>query len=60
MHINKINNKKYVGITKQKPEKRWSNGNHYKSILNINRKSISNVCKGKQKTAGNFKWEYAS
>ena len=31
MHINKINNKKYIGITKQKPEKRWSNGNHYKS-----------------------------
>jgi len=31
MHVNKINSKKYIGITKQKPEKRWSNGNHYKS-----------------------------
>jgi len=31
MHINKINSKKYIGITKQKPEKRWSYGNHYKS-----------------------------
>ena len=31
MHINKINSKKYIGITKQKPEKRWSHGNHYKS-----------------------------
>lgn len=29
-------------------------------ILNINRKSINNVCKGKQKIAGNFKWMYAS
>lgn len=25
MHINKINNKKYVGITCQKPEHRWKN-----------------------------------
>lgn len=31
MHVNKINDKKYIGITKQKPEKRWSNGKHYKS-----------------------------
>lgn len=31
MHINKINNKKYVGITcKQTPQKRWGkNGHHY-------------------------------
>lgn len=32
MHINKINNKKYIGITKQKPENRWgNNGVNYKS-----------------------------
>jgi len=31
MHINKINNKKYIGITKQKPEGRWGvNGVKYK------------------------------
>lgn len=31
-HKNKINNKVYIGITKQKPEKRWgANGVNYKS-----------------------------
>ena len=31
VHINKINEKKYVGITKQKPENRWGiNGCNYK------------------------------
>ena len=31
-HINKINNKKYIGITSQKPEDRWgNNGINYKS-----------------------------
>lgn len=30
-HTNKINNKKYVGITSQKPKNRWRNGNGYKN-----------------------------
>lgn len=30
MHRNKINNKKYIGITGGIPEKRWNNGNGYK------------------------------
>lgn len=30
IHINRKNGKKYVGITSQKPEDRWLNGNGYK------------------------------
>ena len=29
IHINKINGKEYIGITKQKPERRWQNGKGY-------------------------------
>ena len=28
-HVNKHNNKRYVGITKQNPERRWNNGRGY-------------------------------
>ena len=31
IHTNKVDGKKYVGITKQEPEKRWNNGVGYKS-----------------------------
>ena len=31
IHVNKINNKKYVGLTKQAPHKRWANGKHYEN-----------------------------
>lgn len=34
VHINKINNKKYVGITKQNPIRRWKNGWGYYSKTN--------------------------
>ena len=30
-HTNKINGKKYFGITCQKPQRRWQNGNGYKT-----------------------------
>lgn len=30
IHINKFNNKKYIGITEQKPEDRWKKGTGYK------------------------------
>lgn len=30
MHVNKLNNKKYVGITCQVPEKRWKRGSCYR------------------------------
>lgn len=28
-HTNKVNGKKYIGITGQEPTRRWQNGNHY-------------------------------
>lgn len=31
IHRNKINNKAYIGITQQKPERRWQNGYGYKN-----------------------------
>lgn len=30
MHVNKINDKKYVGITRRKPKDRWLHGNGYR------------------------------
>ena len=36
MHINKINGKMYVGITKRKPEVRWKNGTNYKNCIAFN------------------------
>jgi group I intron endonuclease len=29
MHENRLNGKKYIGITSQKPTRRWQNGGHY-------------------------------
>lgn len=31
LHVNKVNNKKYFGITSQNPLKRWNNGKNYSS-----------------------------
>lgn len=36
MHTNKINNKKYVGMTKQNPESRWRHGSGYKGMIFYN------------------------
>ena len=33
VHTNKVNGKKYVGITCQKPEERWNSGHGYKTQL---------------------------
>lgn len=35
-HTNKINGKRYFGITSNIPDKRWSNGNGYKSSRHFN------------------------
>ena len=31
MHTNKVNGKKYIGITRQNPKTRWANGKGYKT-----------------------------
>lgn len=31
IHTNKINGKRYIGVTRSKPEKRWANGEGYKN-----------------------------
>ena len=36
MHINKLNQKKYIGITKNDVYKRWRNGLNYKSCIALN------------------------
>ena len=35
MHVNKINDKKYIGITRQRPKDRWRHGNGYKGSLHF-------------------------
>lgn len=37
MHTNKINNKKYIGITQQKPQIRWQKGTGYKPTSHFRR-----------------------
>ena len=35
-HTNKLNGKRYVGITSMRPEVRWGNGNNYRSSRHFN------------------------
>ena len=35
VHINKVNGKRYYGITKQEVEKRWNNGKGYRQAKGI-------------------------
>lgn len=37
MHENKINHKKYIGITGQNPETRWRKGTNYRTCIALNR-----------------------
>lgn len=37
MHVNKINDKKYIGITKRDPGKRWENGRGYSKNVHFYR-----------------------
>ena len=46
MHVNKINGKKYVGITSQKPQKRWSkDGRGYAPAHGNNNLFYNAICK---------------
>lgn len=36
VHVNRLNGKRYVGITSQKPEYRWNNGKAYKQCPHFN------------------------
>lgn len=37
MHENKVNKKKYIGMTGKKPEARWQNGENYKTCIAFRR-----------------------
>lgn len=37
MHDNKINHKKYIGITGQDPEARWRKGTNYRTCIAFRR-----------------------
>lgn len=37
MHDNKVNHKKYIGITGQDPEERWRHGTNYRTCVAFNR-----------------------
>lgn len=46
MHINKINKKKYIGITSRSPEKRWGkNGQYYRPAHGNNNHFYNAICK---------------
>ena len=46
MHINKINKKKYVGITSRSPKRRWGkNGQYYKPAHGNNNHFYNAICK---------------
>lgn len=50
IHVNKINGKKYVGITSQSPQKRWGkNGQNYRPAHGNNNHFYNAICK--------YKWD---